>query len=76
MLLGLLDPFDVRGDLLDVLCRILDDMVVGWLDTLFFTVLNLVDDVMHTMFQLIRLFIAKAMHFSGDRLVHDLVELV
>ena len=76
LLLSLIDSLDIRGNLLDVLGRIFDDMVVGWLNALVPAVIYLVVNVFHAVFELVLLLIIQTMHTIGNRFVHELVELV
>ena len=57
LLLSLIDSLDIRGNLLDVLGRIFDDMVGGWLNALVPAVIYLVVNVFHAVFELVLLLI-------------------
>ena len=76
LLLSLIDSLDIRGNFLDVLGRIFDDMVVGWFNALVPAVIYLMINVFHAVFELVLLLIIQTMHAVGNRFVHELVELV
>ena len=76
LLLSLIDSLDIRGNFLDVLGRIFDDMVVGWFDALVPAVIYLVINVFHAVFELVLLLIIQTKHTVGNRFIHELVKLV
>ena len=76
LLLSLIDSLDIRGNFLDVLGRIFDDMVVGWFNALVPAVIYLMINMFHAVFELVLLLIIQTMHAVGNRFVHELVELV